>query len=58
MSGSSGLIKERTTIIFSNYTPEQLETSIDKIVNEMARIKKESEQEAMTLEINGVMYLI
>jgi len=58
LSGSIGLIKERTTIIFAYCTTEQLEKNIDNVVDALLELKEELKQEAMALEINGEMHFI
>lgn len=57
-SQEAGLIKEHTTLVFAYCTTEQLESGIDKVIEEMEIIKTVLQQEAMALEINGELYFI
>jgi len=50
---SGDTIIEHVTIVYSFCTSEQLNTKFDKVYEIAERIKKEMEQEAVTLEING-----
>ena len=58
LSGSVGLIKEKTTIVFAYCTTEQLEKGIDEVVTALETLKADMQQEAVALEINGEMYFI
>ena len=57
-SPSSGLVKEKSTIVFSYCSDEQLEKNIEKVVDFCDNLKKELSQDAIALEINGDMYFI
>lgn len=58
VSSEHGLIKERSTMVFSYCTTEQLEEHIDDVVNICENLKTDMQQEAIALEINGEMYFI
>jgi len=58
LSGSIGLIKEKTTIVFAYCKDTDLQANIDKIIEHAETLKTELQQEAIALEINGEMYFI
>jgi hypothetical protein len=58
LSNSQGLIKEKTTIVFSYCDDISLQNSIEKVINLCEELKKEMNQENIALEINGEMYFI
>ena len=57
-SPSAGLVKEKSTIVFSYCSDEQLEKNIEKVIDFCDNLKKELSQDAIALEINGDMYFI
>lgn len=57
-SPTMGLVKEKTTLVFSYCTTEQLNDHIEKVVSFCENMKKELKQDAIALEINGEMYFI
>lgn len=58
VSDTAGLIKENTTIVFAYCTSEQLENSIENVIEWCLGLKTEMSQEAVALEINGEMYFV
>jgi len=58
LSGSVGLIKEKTTLVFAYCNDKDLQANIDKIILLSEELKQELKQEAIALEINGEMYFI
>jgi len=58
LSAHVGLIKEKTTIVFSYCTTEQLEENIEIVIDALEALKKELEQEVIAVEINGEMYFL
>jgi hypothetical protein len=58
LSNTVGLVKEKTTLVFSYCNSEQLEQHTDKIIEYCEQLKKELSQDAIALEINGEMYFI
>lgn len=57
-STQGDLIKENITLVFAFAPQNQLETSIDKIYDFCLSMKKELNQEAIALEVNGELYLL
>ena len=58
LSSTQGLVKEKTTMIFSYCKDQDLEEKIDVIITACEELKKELAQEAIAMEINGEMYFI
>lgn len=58
LSSTSGLIKEKSNMVFAYCTDIQLNENIEKIVDWCETMKNELKQEAIALEINGEMYFI
>ena len=58
VSDSKGLIKENTTLVFAYCTSEQLESSIDTVIDYCINLKNKLRQDAVALEVNGEMYFI
>ena len=53
-----GLIKEKTTMIFSYCSDIDLENSIEKVIDWCETMKKELSQEAIAMELNGELYFV
>lgn len=58
MSGTAGLVKEKTTMVFAYASEADLEKNIDTVVTFCETLKSELSQDAIALEINGEMYFI
>lgn len=58
LSNVEGLVKENTTLVFAYCKESDLEKNLDKVVTYCDNIKKELNQEAIALELNGEMYFI
>lgn len=58
MSDGAGLVVEDVKIIYSNATAEQLDEHAEKLIELAETIKKEMNQEAVSLEISGKLYII
>jgi hypothetical protein len=58
LSDVAGLVEEKTTIVYSFCNAESLTAAADSIVEFCETMKKELIQEAVSLEVNGVLYLI
>lgn len=58
LSNTQGLVKEKTTMIFSYCKDQDLQEKIDVIITECENLKTELNQEAIAMEINGEMYFI
>jgi len=57
-SATDGLIKEKTTVIFAYCSDTDLQKHIESVVEACEELKKDLNQEAIALEINGDMYFI
>lgn len=57
VSQSAGLVGEAVTIVYSNAAAEDIENHAAEIVAICQKIKREMEQEAVSLEINGELFL-
>ena len=57
-SAEAGLVAERTTIVYAFAAEADLSAHIDDVVELCMAIKTEMEQEAVSLEVNGDLYLI
>ena len=57
-SPSAGLVKEKTTIVFSYCTEQALQENIERVITACEELKSELTQDAIALEINGEMYFI
>lgn len=58
LSPAQGLVKEKTTLVFSYCSDSQLEAGIEEVVGFCEKLKEELDQEAIAVEINGELYLI
>lgn len=58
LSPSAGLVLENTTLVYAFTTAEGLEAGIDAVVDFAEAIKEEMQQEAVSLEIDNVLYII
>ena len=58
VDSTGSLVKEKVTIVLSFCNKEDLSKSIDKIYDFCLEMKKELSQEAVSLEINGELYLV
>ena len=58
MSGSCGLVKENTTLVFAYASEEDLKNNLDKVIDFCEQIKEEMKQESVALELNGEMFFI
>lgn len=57
-SDVAGLVKENTTIVYAFCTPAALEQHVGDVVTIAQDIKRELQQEAVSLEIGGSLYII
>lgn len=57
-SPTAGLVKERSTTVFSYCNQADLEKYMDQVVDLCIELKKELAQDAIALEINGEMYFV
>ena len=58
MSDTAGLVRETVTIVYANCTAEQLRDRLPDILTLVQQIKAEMQQEAISAEINGTLYII
>lgn len=58
VSQSAGLVGEAVTIVYSNAAAEDIERHGAEIVAICRKIKREMKQEAVSLEINGELFLV
>ena len=58
VSQSAGLVDEAVTIIYSNAAAEDIETHAAEIVAICQQIKQDMAQEAVSVELNGTLYII
>ena len=57
-SEKAGLVKEKSTTVFSYCSEKDLQDNIEKIIDYCEWLREELKQEAIALEINGEMYFI
>ncbi len=57
-SDVAGLVKENTTIVYAFCAPADLEKHIGDIVTIAQDIKRELQQEAVSIELDGSLYII
>lgn len=58
MSGTAGLVRESVTIVFAACTAAQLREHLPDVLQLAQQIKAEMQQEAVSAEINGTLYII
>lgn len=58
VSADYGLIREDVQIVYSNCTDERLEQYASEVRRIAEHVKSVMEQEAVSVEINGVLYFI
>lgn len=58
MSGTAGLVRESVTIVFAACTAAQLREHLPDVLQLAQQIKAEMQQEAVSTEINGTLYII
>ena len=57
MSIEAGLVTEETTLVYAFTDAAGLEAEVDNVVDFMEALKIEMRQEAVSLEIDGVLYI-
>ena len=55
---AAGLVSENVTIVYSYASDEALKTGIHKVLQFAHEMKSELKQSAVSLEVNGELYLI
>ena len=54
----NSLVKEDTTLVYSNCTEEALDKNLDAILDFCENLKEELNQDCIGLEVNGSMYFV
>lgn len=58
LSESAGLVREAVTIVYAACTAAQLREHLPDVLQLAQQIKAEMQQEAVSAEINGTLYII
>lgn len=58
MSDTAGLVREAVTIVYAACTAAQLREHLPDVLTLAQQIKAEMQQEAISAEINGTLYII
>lgn len=58
MSDTAGLVREAVTIVFSACTAAQLREHLPDVLTLAQQIKQDMAQEAVSVELNGALYII
>lgn len=58
MSDNAGLVREAVTIVYAACTAAQLRERLPDVLTLAQQIKAEMQQEAVSAEINGTLYII
>lgn len=58
LSDTAGLVREAVTIVFAACTAEQLRDRLPDVLTLAQQIKQDMAQEAVSVEINGTLYII
>lgn len=58
LSESAGLVREAVTIVYAACTADQLRERLPDVLNLAQQIKQDMAQEAVSVEINGTLYII
>lgn len=58
ISDTAGLVREAVTIVYAACTADQLREHLPDVLNLAQQIKAEMQQEAISAEINGTLYII
>ena len=58
MSNTAGLVRETVTIVYANCTADQLRERLPDVLTLAQQIKQDMAQEAVSVELNGTLYII
>lgn len=58
LSESAGLVREAVTIVFAACTADQLREHLPDVLQLAQQIKQDMQQEAVSVELNGALYII
>lgn len=57
-SAAGDLVEEKTVVVYANCTGEQLQQHGPAIIETAEQIKRDLQQEAVSVEIDGILYII
>lgn len=58
VSDSAGLVAEAVTIVYASCTERQYHEQVPEIIRIAQRIKEEMKQEAVSIELDGILYIV
>lgn len=58
MSAAAGLVEEKTTVVYAYATNTALESGLDDVIDFCDGMRTELHQEAVSLELDNVLYFI
>ena len=58
MSDAAGLVREAVTIVYAACTADQLREHLPDVLQLAQQIKAEMQQESLSLDLNGTLYII
>lgn len=58
VSDSAGLVAEAVTIVYASCTERQYHEQVPEIIRIAQRIKQEMQQEAVSIELDGILYIV
>lgn len=58
LSESAGMVREATTIVYAACTADQLRERLPDVLTLAQQIKQDMAQEAVSVELNGTLYII
>lgn len=58
VSDSAGLVAEAVTIVYASCTDRQYHEQVPEVIRIAQRIKEEMQQEAVSIELDGILYLV
>jgi hypothetical protein len=58
VSDAAGLVAESVTIVYASCTDRQYHEQVPEVIRIAQRIKEEMQQEAVSIELDGILYLV
>lgn len=58
VSDAAGLVAESVTIVYASCTDKQYHEQVPEVIRIAQRIKEEMQQEAVSIELDGILYLV
>lgn len=58
VSDSAGLVAEAVTIVYASCTDRQYHEQVPEVIRIAQRIKEEMKQEAVSIELDGILYIV